>query len=172
MRKLKTISQTSFLSEIISGEEIPVGKRAYFRERFRNNLYDMVVSEFQRQQQESGLTKAELTRRIGSRPEQVTRWLGAPGNWTLDTVSDLLLGLGCEPSVGRRQLGDVQNKNFSGSWWLDQNATKIEPRAEIRLDDGKRAVSGGNAIASTARTSTNAISSPAYDWATDERKRA
>ena len=40
-----------------------------------------------------------MARRIHKRPEQITRLLGAPGNWTLDTVSDLLLGMGFEPEL-------------------------------------------------------------------------
>lgn len=45
------------------------------------------------------MNRADLARKIGRKPEQITRWLGAPGNWTSDTVSDLLLGLGCEPRM-------------------------------------------------------------------------
>ncbi|MEC7593676.1 MAG: hypothetical protein VYA64_09600, partial [Pseudomonadota bacterium] len=41
----------------------------------------------------SGLTQAELARRMGRRPEVVSRMLGAPGNWRLDTVSDLLFAI-------------------------------------------------------------------------------
>jgi len=31
---------------------------------------------------------------MNKKPEQVTRLLAAPGNWTLDTLSDLLLAIG------------------------------------------------------------------------------
>lgn len=86
-------SQTSFLSEIVSGQAIPLGKLAYFRERFRDRLYELVVSEFLRKEKAGELSRADLARRIGRKPEQITRWLGAPGNWTLETVSDLLLGI-------------------------------------------------------------------------------
>lgn len=70
-------------------DALPPGKFAYFRERQRNRLHEVVLREFLR----SKLTKAELARRMGKKPEQVTRWLAAPGNWTLDTVSDLLLAI-------------------------------------------------------------------------------
>ncbi len=76
--------------------EIPAGKLAYFRERLKNRLHEVVFLEFLRQQDTYGLSKAELGRRIGKPPERITRLLAAPGNWTLDTVSDLLLGMGSE----------------------------------------------------------------------------
>jgi hypothetical protein len=91
-----TTSHSAFLSEILAGEPIPLGKLAYFRERLRNKLHEIISLEFIRQQHGRGLTKADMARRIGRKPEQVTRWLGAPGNWTLDTVSDLLLAMGSE----------------------------------------------------------------------------
>lgn len=86
------MSPMPFLSEIVSGTAIPPGKRAYFQERLRNRLYDLVIDEF-RKQQKTGLTQAALAARIGRRPEQVHRWLASPANLTFDTLSDLLLGI-------------------------------------------------------------------------------
>jgi hypothetical protein len=88
--------QTTLLSEVLSGEKIPIGKLAYFRARLTNHLHSLVLEKFLSLKSESGLTRAELARRIGRKPEQVTRWFGSPGNWTLETVSDLLMGMGCE----------------------------------------------------------------------------
>ena len=80
-----------------------MGKGRYLQECWRTSgnaerlrLYEAVIKEFL----ESGVTKAELARRIGRKPEQITRWLGAPGNWTLDTVSDLLLATLCRRTGG------------------------------------------------------------------------
>jgi len=101
-----TTSQTPFLTEILEGEVIPLGKLAYFRERLRNRLHQLVIREFARQEDIHRLTRAELARRIGRAPEQITRWLGAPGNWTLDTVSDLMLGMGTEPGFEIERLAD------------------------------------------------------------------
>jgi hypothetical protein len=92
--------KTPFLSEILNEKTIPPAKLAYFRQRLINRLYDLILGEFLKQEQR-GLTKAEVARRIGRRPEQVARWLGAPGNWTLETVSDLSLAISkAEPAVG------------------------------------------------------------------------
>jgi hypothetical protein len=99
-------SQMQFLTEILEGEVIPLGKLAYFRERLRNRLHQLVIREFVRQEDINRLTRAELARRIGRAPEQITRWLGAPGNWTLDTVSDLMLGMGTEPAFDIEHLAD------------------------------------------------------------------
>jgi hypothetical protein len=86
------------LTEILDLEAdvIPLGKLAFFRERFRHELHQLVLRKFLALQDARGFTKRDLARRIGRKPEQVTRWLGAPGNLTLDTVSDLLLGMAAE----------------------------------------------------------------------------
>jgi DNA-binding phage protein len=92
-----TISQkTSLLSEIEAGAPIPEEKRAYFQARLKHRLYDYVVTKFQEKAETEGLTKAELARRIGRKPEVITRLLSSPGNWRLETVSDLLLGIAAE----------------------------------------------------------------------------
>jgi transposase-like protein len=104
-------SPTSFLSEIREGpkgREIPKHKLAYFRARLRNRIYDLVVSEFARQQEMTGATKADLARRIGRDPAQLTRWLSSPSNWTLDTISDLMTAMGTEPQFAVESVGHAQ----------------------------------------------------------------
>lgn len=100
---MTTSPTQSFLTEILEGKAISVGKLEYCRARLQSQLYQLVLDEFLRQQ-DRGLTQAELARRIGKRPEQINRWLGAPGNWTLETVSDLLLGMKTELEPGTRSL--------------------------------------------------------------------
>ncbi len=91
-------SRVQFFNEILDLDHltIPLGKIAFFRERFRNRLHQLVLQKFITLEDTRGFSRADLARRIGRKPEQVTRWLGAPGNWTLDTVSDLLLGMAAE----------------------------------------------------------------------------
>ncbi len=120
---MTTSRQTPFLSEIQDGGPIPLGKLAFFRERFRDRLYELVLSEFLAREAE-GLTKAEVARRIGRRPEQVTRWLGAPGNWTLETVSDLLLAISAaEPEVQLNSLKDETSKVHGDRDWEEKRAS-------------------------------------------------
>jgi hypothetical protein len=110
------------LSEILDQtSQIPVGKLAYFRERFRNALHQMVLKEFLKKNAD-GLTRADLARRIGRRPEQITRWLGAPGNWTIDTVSDLMLAMGQEPRCTPGRLDDLPRRNYERPEWLPAQA--------------------------------------------------
>jgi hypothetical protein len=95
-----TTSPELFLTEAIDldKEEISPSVIAYFRERLRNRLHQLAMQRFRVLEDSCRFTKAQLARRIGREPAQVNRWLGASGNWTLDTASDLLLGMGCELS--------------------------------------------------------------------------
>jgi len=104
---MTTSQATSFLSEILNGEPIPIGKLAYFRARLSNRIHELVLAEFVRLERERKINKAELARRLGRKPEQVTRWLGAAGNWTIETLSDLMLGMGCEPALSVTSLNDA-----------------------------------------------------------------
>lgn len=92
-----TTSQTQYLSDVLSGEPIPEEKLVYFRARLRNRLHAMVLSLFLKLEKEKHFSKAAMARRLAKKPEQIGRWLNAPSNWTIDTLSDLLLGMGHEP---------------------------------------------------------------------------
>jgi hypothetical protein len=126
-----TTSQTQFLSEISAGHNgppIPEAKRAYFQARLRNRLFNFILEKFG-EQQKNGLTQAALARRIGKKPDVVNRWLGSPRNLTLDTISDLLLGISAEEfSVISSKILDRRPKNYS-HWEklttsLEQSTTK------------------------------------------------
>lgn len=104
---MSTSAKPHFLSEILEGKPIPKGKLAFFQERFRDHLYELVVSEFLKREQAGVLTKAAVAHRLGKDPSQITRWLGAPGNWELDTVSDLLLAIAqAEPAISLTPLAE------------------------------------------------------------------
>lgn len=121
-------SRTSFLSEIASRDAIPIGKLVYFRERFRDRLYELVVTEFLKKERAGELTRADLARRIGRKPEQITRWLGAPGNWTIETVSDLLLAI--SKAELKFELASLENRavrNYAGPDWLRGAKIDVKP---------------------------------------------
>jgi hypothetical protein len=128
-----TISRTHLLSEIAAGHDgptIPPAKRAYFQERLRGRVFDFIVSRFEREQG-SGLNKAKLGRRIGKAPEIINRLLGAPSNLTLDTISDLLIGIsGEEPDLSASPVLRRAPVNYSH---IDELAN------ETKQDIGERA---------------------------------
>lgn len=111
---------THFLSEVEDlSAEIPVGKLAYLQERTRNNLYHFVLSKFLESEATRGLTKAQLARRIHCDPAQLNRLLGAPGNWTIDTISDLLAGIAAEElNPDSSSLIVPEQRNYTGPDWL------------------------------------------------------
>jgi hypothetical protein len=116
---MTTSQPTSFLSEIVSGAPIPPEKLGYFRGRLSNRFHELVLELFTELERAGKITKAELARRLGRAPEQVTRWLGAPGNWTLDTASDLFLGMGYEPALSVTNLVDQSKAETSVASWGD-----------------------------------------------------
>ena len=90
-----TSQQTSLLSDL-KERPIPESALAYFRARLRNRLHALVLEAFIKESKEKQMTQVELAERIGRSPEQVNRWLGAAGNWTLDTISGLMVGMGVD----------------------------------------------------------------------------
>jgi len=125
---MPTSQRTSTLYKPKGDEQIPLGTLGYFEARNRNRVYDLVLSEFLR----SGISQATLARRLGKGTDVICRWLGAPGNWTLDTVSNLLFAIsGAEPEYGVSRPLDGPQRNFAAPEWLsvitsDSNSTTVK----------------------------------------------
>lgn len=103
------------LSKPTNADPIPEGTLGYFRARNRGRIYELVLKEFQC----SGLTQADLGRRMKKGPDVICRLLGAPGNWTLDTVSDLLFAIsGAEANYAVSYPLERPKRNFAGPDWL------------------------------------------------------
>ena len=78
----------------LTDDTIPPIAIEYFRARIKNEAHDHILRTFDRLQSERGINKVFLARRLGKDPAQIHRLLGAPGNWTLETVADLLMAMG------------------------------------------------------------------------------
>jgi hypothetical protein len=103
------------LSKPEGAGRIPLGTLGYFRARNKWRVYDLVLREFKK----SELSQADLARRLGKRPEVISRLLGAPGNWGLDTVSDLLFAIaGGEPVYGVAYPLNEAARNDAQPDWL------------------------------------------------------
>jgi hypothetical protein len=124
----------SMLYEIAAGLPIPLEKRAYFHARVLNSYYQYVLQKFIEEEQANRLTKAELARRIGRKPEVISRLLGAPGNWTLETATDLLLGISAEElTPASVPLLNRAPRNYKHSDWMSftQLSTNPPTRSDI-----------------------------------------
>ncbi|MGH7046927.1 MAG: hypothetical protein ACREE2_11145 [Stellaceae bacterium] len=108
-------SPTSSLSKPSGAEPIPLWELAYFQARNRSRVHDLVLDQFQK----SGINQADLARRMNKRPEVISRLLGAPGNWGLDTISDLLFAIsGAEPVWEVDYPLDQAPRNYRVLEWL------------------------------------------------------
>ena len=74
------------LSDPNSGEPISGLDFAYIKARTRSEAFSTVHREFDN----SGISQAELATRMKKDQGRLSKMLGAPGNWTLDTVAELL----------------------------------------------------------------------------------
>jgi transcriptional regulator with XRE-family HTH domain len=95
IQSMTTSRQRRFLSEILEGGPISEDKLVYFRERLRDRLHSAILAAFQ-QRAEKGFKQSDLADRIHKKRAQITRWLGSPSNLTLDSISDLMVGMGMD----------------------------------------------------------------------------
>lgn len=79
----------------VAGETIPPYWLGYFREEHREALNEQLIELLRA----AGLSQVTLAKKIGRRPEQVTRWINSPSNLEADTISDLALAFGYRPRV-------------------------------------------------------------------------
>lgn len=116
---MTTSRRTQFLADTINADHIPAEQLAYFRARLSSRIYDLVIKKYLAAEKAGRLNRAVLARRIGRKPEQITRWLRTPGNWTLNTFSDLMLAMGSEPGLSDSPLLNRPARNFQAFNWLE-----------------------------------------------------
>jgi plasmid maintenance system antidote protein VapI len=96
------------------GEKVSLYDLGAVRARNKNKAHSQCLELFEK----SGLTKADLAKMLGKKPEQITRWLAGPGNITLDTLSDLVFALSGEFFVleFRDDLARAKSNRCSPDW--------------------------------------------------------
>jgi transcriptional regulator with XRE-family HTH domain len=85
-----------FLSEILEWKPVPEDTLVYFQERLRHRLHSAILDAFTRRAKERGLKQKDLAARIHKSSVQINRWLSTASNLTLDSISDLMVGLGMD----------------------------------------------------------------------------
>ena len=130
---------TSTLAEPDGDVKISPSTLAYFSARNRRKIYSTVISEFKK----SKLTQAQLARRMGQRTDVICRWLSGPGNYTLDTVSNLIFGIsGGELKYSVAHPLSEPPRNFTLPEWAKGLASidGNKPSPPSGLDEQRKAV--------------------------------
>lgn len=114
-----SISQTTnWLNRPDNPERTSLDAEAYMRSRNQSLAHQMILAEFKK----SGINQTELAKRTGKGTDIISRLIGRPGNWTLNTLSDLLFAMsGAAPSysVSYPLLAPRLNQNKSA--WAEKN---------------------------------------------------
>lgn len=132
-----TLSAThDFLREIVHGEErIPESKLAYFGASLCTLFHQAILVEFEKAEKSKKLTKGKLAKRIGKKPEQITRWLSYPGNLTLETAAEILVGIGIQiESLGLETLATgarAKYPNYQETWRSDATQTPVKSAEQV-----------------------------------------
>jgi hypothetical protein len=86
---------------------------AYFRQRQKNRVFTDLVKVFAEESERTGMTKKDWAELLEKDPSQITRWLSAPSNFELDTLSDILLSLGAEMDHRIVRFADRATPNYA-----------------------------------------------------------
>jgi len=107
------ISLVEQLKSVTSLEDAQLGADilGYFDAASRDEAHDLILSLFTMLSKDRGITRAFLARRTGKSPEQITRLLSAPGNWTLETFTHLALAMGYKPKHALERIADMRQSN-------------------------------------------------------------
>jgi hypothetical protein len=111
---MTTSARPSLLSE--PHGDVPISERAlaYVGTTTKMEFFDLVLRAFE----EANISQATLAKRLGKRPEQISRLLGAPGNWTIETAGELLFAIdGSLARIERRWPMRGVSRNAGGSSW-------------------------------------------------------
>jgi hypothetical protein len=146
-------SQISTLSKPTGANRIEPWQLAYFQARNRSRVHELVLLEFAK----SGITQADLARRLNKQPAVISRLLGAPGNWGIDTVSDLLFAIsGAEVAYRVQYPLDGAPQNYRSPQWLKFSEAPVASTspASIFVQGGAPQPSAGTIVIPPSGTVT------------------
>jgi hypothetical protein len=126
---MRTSQATTMLSNPMGSERVPRGTFGYFQARNKYLAYSLVLDEFKK----SGLSQADLARRLGKGTDIVCRLLSGPSNWTLDTFSDFLFAIsGATPLYDKEYpLNKPRRKQTEPDWLRSSSASPLKDAEKI-----------------------------------------
>jgi len=111
-----TTSRKTSLTRVESLEDTQLStfELGYLKAAAQDQAYEAVFKAFEEEHaRDSRITRAFVARRLGKDPAQITKFLGAPGNWTLETFAQLLAALGRRATFGSARLTDDRWANHA-----------------------------------------------------------
>jgi transcriptional regulator with XRE-family HTH domain len=163
---MTTSGQMEFLSEILEWEPVPQDTLVYFRERLRHRLHAAILAAFTRRAKERGLKQSDLAKRIHRKRAQITRWLSTQSNLTLDSISDLMVGLGMDfdsfpftpienTVVAKEEKREDRNTEFSNIFSLPETKMELTSDLLAQLNTTLKSWIEGTGSGSTASIPTS-----------------
>lgn len=161
---MTTFRKIPVKSEIEGDEPLSDYAIAYLNERVRNAFYDYVLRRFEDEAKRRNLTKAQLARRLGLGPDRMSKILGAPGNWTLDTISELLIGI-CREELTPSSVSYLgrPKRNTSGSDLLRSLGSRPREIDEPQSGDLKPNKRRGSSAIDAAKYKKEEENNPQYE---------
>ena len=104
----KTLMKSAVSLEDVAISPVIIG---YFDGAVQSEAHEAVLNAFLKMAEEEGITRSFVARRLNKPREQITRWLGGPGNWTLDTLTNLALAIGYRPRISLERLSSIRQPN-------------------------------------------------------------
>lgn len=145
----------------LSDTPLTEADKAYFRARTRRQIHGEVLDRFEDLRELGMLNRSALARRLGVDRSYVTRLLASPSNWTIDTLSDLLLAMACQASLRADAICTGQSGNYSHPWSGlgrdNQMPPSGAPRSSVSTDDDFVEVSGPSSPAYRTPTKTESL---------------
>src|SRR6266446_7694343 len=157
-RSMNTYQPMSLATGLLSDDPLDPEHLGYLHARAQNKAHDCVLAVFADEAGARGINRAYIARRLRKRPEVVSRCLTAPGNWTLDTLGELLGSMGYDVDINARsfrnpilpnRVHDMAISDISG-----QPTTIIRPGGPTDPVSGLT-ISGGTEYGNIRLTSTS-----------------
>ena len=82
-----------YIGEILKRQPIPPETLHFFRDRFRERVFELIAMAFVHQETSGETSLAEIARRLGRDADAIRMLLANPGTLTLEDLVDLCLVL-------------------------------------------------------------------------------
>jgi hypothetical protein len=103
-------SQSRTLLSNHTVEPIPVGTLGYMRARAKRRVFTILLTAFEK----SGMTRAQLARRLEMDKSLLSRYLGKPANWEFETLCDFFFAITGDPLkwIMQGEIDELADQSF------------------------------------------------------------